>query len=98
MTSSLVKVSTRNIILNNLAQFLDPNSYLMHHIIILGSSSSKEPTCQCRRGKRRGFYPWVWKTLWRRAWQFTPVFLPGESHGQRRLAGYSPYDHIGRHD
>ena len=27
---------------------------------------------------------------WRRAWQLTPVFLPGESHGQRGLAGYSP--------
>ena len=28
---------------------------------------------------------------WRRAWQPTPVFLPGESHGQRRLVGYSPW-------
>ena len=28
--------------------------------------------------------------LWRRAWQLTPVFLPGESHEQRSLAGYSP--------
>ena len=28
---------------------------------------------------------------WRRAWQSTPVFLPGESHGQRSLAGYSPW-------
>ena len=27
---------------------------------------------------------------WRKAWQPTPVFLPGESHGQRSLAGYSP--------
>ena len=27
---------------------------------------------------------------WRRAWQPTPVFLPGEPHGQRSLAGYSP--------
>ena len=27
---------------------------------------------------------------WRRAWQPTPVFLPGESHGQRSLAGHSP--------
>ena len=30
---------------------------------------------------------------WRRAWQLTPVFLPGESHGQRSLAGYSPWSH-----
>ena len=31
--------------------------------------------------------------LVRRAWQPTPVFLPGEFHGQRSLAGYSPWDH-----
>jgi len=31
--------------------------------------------------------------LWRRAWQPTPVFLPGESHGQRRLTDYSPWGH-----
>ena len=28
---------------------------------------------------------------WRKEWQPTPVFLPGESHGQRRLVGYSPW-------
>ena len=31
--------------------------------------------------------------LWRRAWQPTPIFLPGEFLGQRRLAGYSPCSH-----
>jgi len=36
------------------------------------------------------FHPWVRKTPWRRAWQPTPVFLPGKSHGQRSLAVYSP--------
>ena len=35
-------------------------------------------------------HPWVRKISWRRAWQSTPVFLPGESHGQRNLVGYSP--------
>jgi len=30
-------------------------------------------------------YPWVGKIPWRRKWQPTPVFLPGESHGQRSL-------------
>ena len=35
-----------------------------------------------------GFDPWVRKIPWRRKWQSTPVFLPGESHGQRSLAGY----------
>ena len=37
------------------------------------------------------FDPWVGKIPWRRAWQFTPVFLPGESHGQKSLVGYSPW-------
>ena len=36
------------------------------------------------------FDPWVGKIPWRRAWQPTSVFLPGESHGQRGLEGYSP--------
>ena len=40
--------------------------------------------------KRQEFNPWVGKISWRRAWQPTPVFLPGESHGQRPLEGYSP--------
>ena len=35
--------------------------------------------------KRPGFDPWVGKILWRRKWQPTPVFLPGEFHGQRSL-------------
>ena len=34
---------------------------------------------------------WAGTIPWRRAWQPTPVFLPGEAHGQRRLAGYSPW-------
>ena len=33
------------------------------------------------------------KIPWRKKWQPTPVFLPGKSHGQRRLAGYSPWGH-----
>ena len=35
--------------------------------------------------------PWVGKIPWRRAWQPTPVFMPGESHGQRSLVGYTPW-------
>ena len=38
------------------------------------------------------FDPWVGKIPWRRNWQPTPVFLPGEFHGQRSLAGYSSWD------
>ena len=48
----------------------------------------KDPPCQCRRCR---FSPWVGKIPWRRAQQSTPVFLPGESHGQRSLVGYSPW-------
>ena len=60
-----------------------------------GGASGKEPTCQCRRSIKHGFNPQVGKAPWRRAWQPTPVFLPGESHGQRSLAGYSPQGHKG---
>ena len=59
----------------------------------LGGASGKEPACQCRRCKRCGFDPWVKKIPWRRAWQPTPVFLPGKSHEQRGLVGYSPWSH-----
>jgi hypothetical protein len=48
----------------------------------------KEPACQYRRC---GFDPWVGKIPWRREWQPTPVFLPGEFHAQRNLAGYTVY-------
>ena len=40
-----------------------------------------------------GFDPWVGKIPWKRAWQPIPVFLPGESHGQRSLVGCSPWGH-----
>ena len=39
--------------------------------------------------KHLGFFPG--QLSWWRAWQPTPVFLPGESHGQRSLVGYSPW-------
>ena len=48
--------------------------------------SGKEPACQCRRHERHGFYPWIGRIPWRRAWQPTLVFLPGESHGQMLAA------------
>ena len=47
--------------------------------------------------KRRGFDPCVGKVPWRSTWQHTPVFLPGESHGQMSLAGYSPSGHKESH-
>ena len=45
------------------------------------------------QSRRHKFYPWVGKIPWRRASQPTPVFVPGEPHGQRSLVGYSPWGH-----
>ena len=45
---------------------------------------------QCRRRRRRGFDSLIRKIPWRKAWQPTPVFLLGESHGQRSLVGQGP--------
>ena len=42
--------------------------------------------------KRHRFHPSVEKIPWKRVWQPTPVFLPGESHGQRRLMGHKELD------
>ena len=56
-------------------------------------TSGEESTCQCRRHKRCRFDPYVGKIPWRRAWQPTPVFLPGESQGQRSMVGYRPQAH-----
>ena len=44
-------------------------------------------------GDRYGFDPWIGNIPWSMKWQPTPVFLPGESHGQSNLAGYSPWGH-----
>ena len=48
----------------------------------------KKPPAKCRRCR---FDPWVGKISWKRKWQPTSVFFPGKSHGQRSLAGYSPW-------
>ena len=50
--------------------------------------SGKGSACQYRRLR---FDPWVRKIRWRRRWQPTPGFLPGKSHRQRSLVGYSPW-------
>ena len=53
-------------------------------------ASGKEPTCQFRGCKRHRFDPCVRKIPWRRKWQPTAVFLPGEFCGPRSLVGDSP--------
>ena len=54
----------------------------------LDGTSGKDSTCQCRRHENCGFNPWAEKTPWSRKWQ---VFLPGKSHGQGSLLGYSQW-------
>ena len=66
-----------------------------------GSSDGKESNCNAGDlgsipglGKSPGGgYGNPLQYSWRRKWQSTPVFLPGESHGQRSLAGYNPWGH-----
>ena len=53
--------------------------------------SGEESTCQRRRHQRRRFDPWVGKSLYRRNWQPTPVFLPEKFQGQRILVGFNPW-------
>ena len=52
--------------------------------------SGQESSCSAGR---HTFDPWVRENSWRRKWKSTPVFLPGESYGQRSLVGYSPCDY-----
>ena len=56
------------------------------------TNSNSSSYLRCRSCRRRGFNLWVREIPWRRKWQPTPVFSPGESHGQRSLVGYSPRD------
>ena len=71
---------------NSFSKLSDHLTSLKVWPVFLGGTSGKEPTCQCRRHNRSWFDPWVGKVPWRKAWKSTPVFLPGESHGQRNLS------------
>ena len=55
---------------------------------LVGALVHGESACQSRRPR---FDPWVVKIPWKRKWQPTSEFWPGESHGQRSLAGSSPW-------
>jgi len=69
-------------------------TYFIHLLYIrgfLGGASGKEPTCQCKRCKRWEFNPWVRKIPLDECMATHSIFLPGETHGQKRLVGYSPW-------
>ena len=64
-------------------------SSLNHALLLSGGTCGKEPACQCRLDVgHAGLIHGSGKPQ-RREWQSTPVFLPGESHGQRSLVGYT---------
>ena len=80
--------------------FLSPKLYFLlllsipkiHRIPGLpGGAVCKESSCQCRRCQKSRSNSWVSKIPWSMKWQLTPVFLPEEFHGQRRLASFSPW-------
>ena len=62
-------------------------TYMHIYMGFPGDSVVKESACQCKRCKRWEFDPWVRKIPWRKTWQSTPVFLPGEAQGWQSLVG-----------
>ena len=67
------------------------NTYSLNFWASLVAQLVKNMPAKAAEARDSGFDPWVGKIPWRRAWQPTPVFLPGESHGQGSLVGYSPW-------
>ena len=53
--------------------------------------SGKEAACQRRSCQRCRFDPWLWKILWNRKWQPTPIFLPVKCRRQRSTVGYNSW-------
>ena len=85
------------IALQNFVVFCQISTWISHRYIYISPlfwgfpGGSEDKAFACKAGDLD--LPWVGKIPWRRKWQPTPVFLPGESHGQRSLAGYSPRGH-----
>ena len=77
---SLCQLQSYYMVKHKLMYMLELNIPLQNFLIL---NSSKRP----------GFDLWIKKIPWIKEWQPTPVFLPEESHGQKSLAGYSPWDH-----
>ena len=60
---------------------------------LIDGSGGKESICNAGDARHAGSLPMSGRSPWRRKWKPTPVFLLGKSHGQRSLAGYSPWGH-----
>ena len=61
-----------------------------HSFLFTITHSTFQVHLQCRKHRRRGYNPWVGMIPWSKEWQPTPVFFPGEIHGQKSLVGSSP--------
>ena len=69
--------TTVNLVINHFKHSINPRTLFCYRLN--RGLSGKEAICQCRRFKRFRFNCWAGKIPWRREWQPTPVFLPGES-------------------
>ena len=91
VTLSTWNISSRSIwLLLTIALTTHRQTLIPNRVVLDYYKGFRGGAWQCRRCKRHRFNPWLRKTLWRRKWQPIPVFLLGESHGQRILAGFSP--------
>ena len=72
-------------------QFCLPSRTAIHSQIKALPLHLRKNCVQCRRHKSHGLNPWVRKIPWSRKSQPSTIFLPGKSHGQRSLVGYSPW-------
>ena len=73
-------------------------AYPHYPVNLPGSSEVKNLPSNAGDARDSGLFPGSGYIPWRRQWQPTPVFLPGESHGQRSLVGYSPWSRRVGHD
>ena len=87
LVPSVIYVCWGEVLYVNVLIFIKISIYSFTYVLwtcgFLSGTSGEEPTCQCKRHKRHSFDPWVGQIPWSRKWQPTPLFLPGESHGQR---------------
>ena len=92
MTLSLILEPTALVSSGSLWEMLNLRPYLRFTKLELALDSKKKkknlPSMQ-----ETCFDPWIGTIPWRKEWQPTSVFLPGESHGQRTLADFSPWGH-----
>ena len=85
----VIKVLIQNVSIQAFPKTLVIFCFCFYFYILPWWLRGKEFTCQRRRLR---FNPWVGKIPWRKKWQLTLEFLPVKFHGQRGLAGYSPWD------